>query len=497
MSGASSSGSLLDRLAEAEAKSSIDASILPGASTVRQLGTGANGRCYLMKRDDASMVVHKRIPVSHMAPADQEIAEREVNILATFDHPYIIRYDQAFVRKGQLCIVMEHASGGDLAEYMAKLRETKKRLPLSKALDWFVQLLLALKYVHSYKVRVARPMRQCRLSPPAPPTSQPAPPPTRVRRSAAAQVLHRDIALKNVFLASDEVVKLGDFGVARVLASTQELAVTKVAAHPPTPPPRRRRSSPARPSQVGTPCYISPERCEGRPYSFESDVWAMGCLLYELLTTRPAFAAETIAQVTERIMSGAYSPPTEADNLPAEAVSLLSRMLRVAPHERPSLSELLAEPLLSPHLQRHAAVAESYSGGAGDRGIAAVEIPLIGYEGASKTKFSERPVFVEGGGRIIEDGSMSEHDAKLLGARQRRQKQLAGRKGGGGSSNASALSNSSAGRFSGGGSSCGGSLNFEKAINFGSGGVIGFLQTGSAATSAASAAQKQPRPPSV
>ena len=63
MSGASSSGSLLDRLAEAEAKSSIDASILPGASTVRQLGTGANGRCYLMKRDDASMVVHKRIPV--------------------------------------------------------------------------------------------------------------------------------------------------------------------------------------------------------------------------------------------------------------------------------------------------------------------------------------------------------------------------------------------------------------------------------------------------
>ena len=116
----------------------------------------------------------------------------------------------------------------------------------------------------------------------------------------SAQVLHRDIALKNVFLAGDGTVKLGDFGVARVLDSTQELAMTK----------------------VGTPCYIAPERCEGRPYGYEADVWGMGCLLYELLTTRPAFSADTIPQVSEKILSGQYAAFEESDSaIPTEVRS--------------------------------------------------------------------------------------------------------------------------------------------------------------------------------
>lgn len=92
-------------------------------------------------------------------------------------------------------------------------------------------------------------------------------------------MLHRDIALKNIFLTGANEVKLGDFGVARVLSSTDELAMTK----------------------VGTLSYVSPERCAGKPYSFESDVWGMGCLLYELLTLRPAFAAASIVELVDRM----------------------------------------------------------------------------------------------------------------------------------------------------------------------------------------------------
>ena len=233
----SGTGDLLARLGVAEQRTSIDQNL--GWETMRQLGSGSHGRCYLMKRPDGTLIVHKRVPVSHMRSADQAIAEREVNILAAFSHPYIVRYDRAFVRQGQLCIAMEHAAGGDLSAHLQKLRAEGRRASVEEALDWFVQLLLALSYVHGYKV------------------------------------LHRDVALKNVFLAGDGTVKLGDFGVARVLDSTQELALTK----------------------VGTPCYIAPERCEGRPYKYEADVWAVGCLLYELLTTRPAFSADTIPQV--------------------------------------------------------------------------------------------------------------------------------------------------------------------------------------------------------
>lgn len=123
-----------------------------GFSTIRKLGTGSSGLCYLMRRDDGSTCVQKRIPVSHISMEDQEKVEREVNILAALDHPHIIRYERAFVRSGLLCIVMEHASGGDLAAHLATLRREERSIPHEQVLDWFVQLLLALQHTHSYKV---------------------------------------------------------------------------------------------------------------------------------------------------------------------------------------------------------------------------------------------------------------------------------------------------------------------------------------------------------
>ena len=246
------SSDFLEKLSILEKRKPLDHDMFTenGWETVRQLGSGSHGRCYLMKRPDGSLIVHKRVPVSHMLAAHQELAEREVNILASLRHPYIISYDRAFVRQGQLCIAMEHASGGDLAQHVRSLTEQGRRPSVDTCLDWFVQLLLALQYVHGYRV------------------------------------LHRDIALKNVFLTGDGTVKLGDFGVARILSSSQELAVTK----------------------VGTPCYIAPERCEGKPYSYEADVWSMGCLLFELLTSRPAFSAENIPAVSAKILAGAFAP---------------------------------------------------------------------------------------------------------------------------------------------------------------------------------------------
>lgn len=144
-------GDLLSRLREAEQRTPIDQNL--GWETVRQLGSGSHGRCYLMRRPDGSLIVHKRVPVSHMRSADQEVAEREVNILAAFIHPYIIRYDRAFVRQGQLCIAMEHALGGDLSAHLEGLKAKGQRPPVDQCLDWFVQLLLALNYVHGYKAR--------------------------------------------------------------------------------------------------------------------------------------------------------------------------------------------------------------------------------------------------------------------------------------------------------------------------------------------------------
>ena len=225
----------LAKLSVAESKPS-EVEDPPGCTTVRRLGSGSAGTIYLMRRDDGLLCVSKRVPVSHLSHADQEKAEREVNILATLEHPHIVRYDRAFVRMGQLCIVMEHAAGGDLASHVASLRrDGGRRVAVERAAEWFVQLLLALKYVHAFKVlhRDGAITARNSLRNYSARNSQTA--------LSSSQVLHRDVSLKNIFLFNDQNIKLGDFGVACVLDATNGLAMTK----------------------VGTPCYISPERCEG------------------------------------------------------------------------------------------------------------------------------------------------------------------------------------------------------------------------------------------
>jgi serine/threonine protein kinase len=264
------------------------------------------------------------------------------------------------------------------------------------------------------------------------------------------------------------VVKLGDFGVARVLDSTQELARTK----------------------VGTPCYIAPERCEGKPYSFEADVWAMGCLLYELLTTRPAFSADTIPAVASKITSGEYEPFDDEKDaaVGADVRQLIAELLTLSPAHRPSLERVMDARVLAAQLRNHADVRESYKVERGSSPkVSSVEIPLIGYDGSSKTKFSERPVFVDGGGRIVDEANLSEHDEKLLGARQRRQRQIADKRGASGSSalasNASSCSDAGCFRLTSSPLSSSPPSsgmappppNFEKVQNFGAGGVVGFL----------------------
>ncbi|XP_037799318.1 serine/threonine-protein kinase Nek8-like [Penaeus monodon] len=85
-----------------------------------------------------------------------------------------------------------------------------------------------------------------------------------------SKILHRDIKSNNILLdRSHRVVKIGDFGISKILSS-------KSKAH----------------TVVGTPCYLSPELCQEKPYNQKSDIWALGCVLYEMLTLKRAFEAE-------------------------------------------------------------------------------------------------------------------------------------------------------------------------------------------------------------
>lgn len=99
-------------------------------------------------------------------------------------------------------------------------------------------------------------------------------------------MLHRDLKSQNVFLTANNTVKLGDFGISKVLENTNDVAMTV----------------------QGTPYYMSPEVCQSKPYDYKSDVWALGCILYELATLKHAFTAENLLGLVFKIVQDKQDP---------------------------------------------------------------------------------------------------------------------------------------------------------------------------------------------
>ena len=209
----------------------------------------------------------------------------EAKIMENLSHPNIIHFREVYkTKRGKLCIVMDYADGGDLQKH---LKNTKKYLKEDLILNWFTQIWLAMKHVHDRKI------------------------------------LHRDLKSQNIFLTKSQFVKLGDFGIARVLAHTKDIAKTV----------------------VGTPYYLSPEIIENRPYSFASDIWSLGVLLYEMCWLRPPFDAGSLHELASKILKGKYSPIPSfySDNMSL----LIATLLKVNPKDRPNINQILKFPLLA------------------------------------------------------------------------------------------------------------------------------------------------------
>ncbi|KAI1888730.1 hypothetical protein AGOR_G00171740 [Albula goreensis] len=258
---------------------------------VNKIGEGSFGKAILVKsKEDGKQYVIKEIGISRMSNKEREESRKEVAVLANMSHPNIVQYRESFEESGCLYIVMDYCEGGDL---FRRINAQKGELfPEEQILDWFVQICLALKHVHDRKI------------------------------------LHRDIKSQNIFLTKDGTVQLGDFGIARVLNSTVELARTC----------------------IGTPYYLSPEICENKPYNNKSDIWALGCVLYEMCTLKHAFEAGNMKNLVLKIIRGSYPPVSP--HYSAELRSLMGQLFKRSPKERPSVCAVLHKPFLSRRIHK-------------------------------------------------------------------------------------------------------------------------------------------------
>ncbi|KAF6717091.1 Serine/threonine-protein kinase Nek2 [Oryzias melastigma] len=259
------------------------------------IGSGSYGRCQKIKRkSDGKILVWKELDYGTMAESEKQMLVSEVNLLRELKHPNIVRYYDRIIdrRKTTLYIIMEYCEGGDLSCLISRCIKERKYLEEQFILRVMVQLSLALKECH----------RRC---------------------DGRATILHRDLKPANIFLDANQNVKLGDFGLARILNHDTSFAKTF----------------------VGTPYYMSPEQINRMSYNEKSDIWSLGCLLYELCALSPPFTAYNQKELAEKIREGKFRriPFRYSEELN----SLISRMLNLKDYLRPSVESILQCSLLS------------------------------------------------------------------------------------------------------------------------------------------------------
>ena len=249
---------------------------------ISELGQGAYGTAYLVQdKKYKQYYVMKTIPLKKLNEKERKDALKEASILQNLDHPNIIKFQEVFLCKNpnSLNIITEYADGGDLN------KKIERKIPFKEdlILDWFIQICLALNHVHSKRI------------------------------------IHRDIKAQNIFLTKNGIVKLGDFGISKSLTCSFELARTV----------------------IGTPYYLSPEIVKNSPYSFKTDVWCLGVLLYQMCALKMPFDADSLPNLSKKILKAEYKdiPNNYSDNLK----NLIRSLLQVEPKNRPTVKEILSK----------------------------------------------------------------------------------------------------------------------------------------------------------
>ena len=252
------------------------------------LGAGGMGEVYRARDTELGrQVAIKILPGAWLADPDRRARlDKEARLLAALNHPHVAAIYGVAQADGVRGLVLELIEGATLAE-----RLTEGPLPLTEALNVALQIADALDTTHE------------------------------------KGIVHRDLKPANIKITPDGVVKVLDFGVARVRQS-------EVPFHAHHEPPTGTAGQTGDEVLIGTAAYMSPEQARGKPVDKRSDIWAFGCVLYEMLSGRRPFVGETTTDVLAAIVDREPEWTALPATVPSSVRHVLERCLEKDPKRR-------------------------------------------------------------------------------------------------------------------------------------------------------------------
>jgi len=258
---------------------------------LEKLGEGSYSTVYkVLRKTDSCIYALKKVKFGSLNQRDKQNALNEIRFLASITHPNIVGYKEVFIDEptSSLCLVMEFAGRGDLLQMVNAHKKAGTHFSEPEIWSIFIQSVKGLKALHN------------------------------------RSILHRDIKSANIFVNADRSVQMGDLNVAKVVNGL---------AH----------------TQTGTPYYASPEVWRDSPYDSKSDIWSLGCVIYELCALEPAFKSKDMKELFNKVVKGKYSEIPSIYS--ADLSTAIRSMLQVKSVLRPSCEKILESPLVKRNVQ--------------------------------------------------------------------------------------------------------------------------------------------------